>query len=302
MYQSHFHLVRNPFEVSPDPRFFLATEQHREVLAALAYGIVERKGFLVLTGEVGTGKSLIVRCLFDAMDRRRVSFAYLFNSLLDADGLLHFLAEDLGVACKGATKSELLLQLSCHLIENRHKGLTTVAIFDEAQHFSVEVLEEIRLLTNLETPLGKLLQVVLVGQPELDLKLENPCLRQLKQRISLRLRLHSLGPAETSAYVRCRLLLAGHPKGDLFTPAALALIHAYSGGIPRLINTLCDNSLLAAYATRREQVLAYLVEDVARELCLSPISAFSRDADAEKPSEDESALELPAEVEHESDI
>jgi general secretion pathway protein A len=302
MYQSHFHLRRNPFEVSPDPHFFLAMQEHREVLAGLAYGLMERKGFLVLTGEVGTGKSLLARCLFDVMDPRRVNFAYLFNSLLSPDQLLHFLAEDLGVPCRGATKSELLLNLTAHLIENRRKGRTTVAIFDEAQHFDMAALEEIRLLTNLETAQGKLLQVVLVGQPELDQKLEDPSLRQLKQRINLRFRLHALSASETGAYIRSRLLLAGHPKGDLFTPEAITLIHAYSDGIPRLINTLCDNSLLAAYAASCERVHGHLVEEVARELLLPPSVEFCQKTAVEKQTEGDSSLPLPCEVTHESDI
>lgn len=302
MYQSHFHLKQNPFEVSPDPRFFLALKEHREVLAGLAYGIAERKGFLVLTGEVGTGKSLIARCLFDVMDTRRINFAYLFNSLLSPDQLLRLLAEDLGVPGRGATKDELLLNLTSRLIDNRRKGQTTVAIFDEAQHFDTATLEEIRLLTNLETAQGKLLQVVLLGQPELDRKLEDPCLRQLKQRINLRFRLHALCAAETGAYIRSRLLLAGHPTGDLFPPDAIALIHAYSEGIPRLINTLCDNSLLAAYAEVCEKVPAHLVEEVARELLLPPRMEFCQKTEVEKQTEDKSSMALPCEVTHESDL
>jgi general secretion pathway protein A len=271
MYQSYFHLTRNPFEMSPDPYFFFPTEQHREALAGLVYGISARKGFLVLSGEVGTGKSLVVRCLLDVLDKRRVVYAYLFNSLLTSDQFLHYLAEDLGVTTGPCAKNELLLRLSRHLIENHRKGLTTVAVIDEAHHLDAAVLEEVRLLTNLETPQGKLLQIALVGQPELDEKLESPELRQLKQRITLRFRLGALSAEETFRYIHTRMRLAGDPSGAIFPPAALAMIHFFSSGLPRLINTLCDNSLLAVYALGLHQVSMEIVEEAARDLHLRPL-------------------------------
>ena len=281
MYLDHFQLARNPFEMSPDPHFFFPTAQHREALAGLVYGITARKGFLVLTGEVGTGKSLVVRCLLDALDKRRVACAYVFNSLLSPAEFLHYIAEDLGVTNGPCAKNELLLRLNRHLIENHRKGLTTVAIIDEAHHLDAAVLEEVRLLTNLETPQGKLLQIALVGQPELDAKLETHELRQLKQRITLRLRLRGLAAAETFRYVEARLAAAGNAFGALFTPAALAMIHYYSSGIPRLVNTLADNSLLAAYAAGRRQVAVEMVEEAAADLRMRPeasgLSAFARE-------------------------
>jgi len=281
MYLAHFQLTRNPFEMSPDPRFFFPTAQHREALAGLVYGITARKGFLVLTGEVGTGKSLVVRCLLDALDKRRVACAYVFNSLLSPAEFLHYIAEDLGVTSGPCAKNELLLRLNRHLIENHRKGLTTVAIIDEAHHLDAAVLEEVRLLTNLETPQGKLLQIALVGQPELDAKLETHELRQLKQRITLRLRLGGLAAPETFRYVQARLAAAGNSSAALFTPAALAMIHYYSSGIPRLVNTLADNSLLAAYAAGRSQVGVQMVEEAAADLRMRPeatgLSAFARE-------------------------
>lgn len=256
--------------MSPDPYFFFPTEQHREALAGLVYGITARKGFLVLTGEVGTGKSLLVRCLLDQLDKRKVVYAYLFNSLLSSGEFLHYLAEDLGATSGPCAKNELLLRLSRYLIENHRKGLTTVAIIDEAHHLDASLLEEVRLLTNLETPQGKLLQIALVGQPELDEKLESHQLRQLKQRITLRLRLGGFSASETFHYVQARLSRAGEDSGKIFTPGALMMVHYFSSGIPRLINTLCDNSLLAAYATGRQQVTVDIVEEAATDLRMRP--------------------------------
>jgi general secretion pathway protein A len=270
MYAAYFHLTRNPFEMSPDPYFFFPTAQHREALAGLIYGITARKGFLVLTGEVGTGKSLLVRCLLDRLDKRKVVYAYLFNSLLSSGEFLHYLAEDLGATTGPCAKSELLLRLSRYLIENHRKALTTVAIIDEAHHLDNALLEEVRLLTNLETPQGKLLQIALVGQPELDEKLETHELRQLKQRIALRLRLGGFSTAETFRYVQSRVRLAGADSANLFTPGALTMIHYFSSGIPRLINTICDSSLLAAYAMGRRQISVDIVEEVAADLRMRP--------------------------------
>lgn len=270
MYASYFHLTRNPFEMSPDPYFFFPTAQHREALAGLIYGITARKGFLVLTGEVGTGKSLLVRCLVDQLDKRKVVYAYLFNSLLSSGEFLNYLAEDLGATSGPCAKNELLLRLSRYLIENHRKGLTTVAIIDEAHHLDAALLEEVRLLTNLEMPHGKLLQIALVGQPELDQKLETYELRQLKQRITLRLRLGGFSAKETFRYVQARLRLAGANSLNLFTPGALTMIHYFASGIPRLINTLCDNCLIAAYAMGRDQVSVEMVEEAAADLRMRP--------------------------------
>lgn len=272
MYQAYFGLTRNPFEVSPDPGFFLATPQHREALVGLAYGISARKGFLVLTGEVGTGKSLVARCLLEVLDKRRVVYGYMFNSLLSSEQFLHYIAEDLGVTTGPCSKGQLLLRLNHFLIENHQKGLTTVVVIDEAHLLDSSVLEEVRLLTNLETAQGKLLQIVLVGQPELDQKLEAPELRQLKQRITLRFRLKGLGARETRQYVESRLRIAGDSSGTLFTRDALTAIHCFSSGIPRLINTLCDNSLMSAYAQNRKRVTVDVVEEAAADLRLNGVS------------------------------
>jgi general secretion pathway protein A len=268
MYQSFFKLTRNPFEVSPDPYFLYPTAQHKEALAGLYYGIKARKGFMVLTGEVGTGKSLVVRCLQDLLDRQRVAYAYVFNTSLSCRQFLEYVAEDLGVPHNHSSKSGLLIQLSRHLIERHRQGLATVLVVDEAQHLGFLVLEEIRLLTNLETSQGKLLQIVLVGQPELDAKVEDPALRQLKQRIALRFQLRVLSEPETSSYVQCRLKLAGDESGDIFAPPALERVHFYSGGIPRLINILCDNAMLSTFAVGQNQVTPELIDEAALDLRL----------------------------------
>jgi general secretion pathway protein A len=270
MYKSFFKLTRDPFEISPDPHFLCPTVQHNEALAGLYYGIKARKGFMVLTGEVGTGKSLVVRCLQDLLDKQRVAYAYVFNSRLSSRQFLEYVTDDLGVPSGHSSKSALLIRLSRHLIERHRQGQATVLIADEAQHFRPLVLEEIRLLTNLETPHGKLLQIVLVGQPELDVRLQDYAMRQLKQRIALRFQLRVLSEPETHNYVRCRLKIAGDASGNIFAPATLRHVYLYSGGIPRLINILCDNAMLSAFALGQDHVTPELIDEAASDLRLPP--------------------------------
>ena len=202
MYNNFFQLVQSPFEISPDPSLFYATPQHQEALAGLYYGIKAAKGFMVLTGEVGTGKTLVVRCLQELLDKNRVTYAYVFNPRLSSQQFLSYVAEDLGLTPHPTTKSDLLFGLSRLLIERHRRGAMTMLVVEEAQHLTPVVLEEIRLLTNLETARGKLLQILLVGQPELQERLDTPALRQLKQRVAHWFRLHMLSENETSDYVR----------------------------------------------------------------------------------------------------
>ncbi len=284
MYNSFYKLARSPFEMSPDPYFLYPTPKHHEALAGLYYGIKARKGFMVLTGEVGTGKTLVVRCLLDLLDKKRVGYAYVFNTLLSSREFLQYLVDDLGIDHPSPSKSNLLIQLNRHLISRYRQGLITLLVVDEAQHLTVEVLEEIRLLTNLETPHGKLLQIMLVGQPELDLKLESHELRQLKQRVALRFHLQPLTLEETRAYVQRRLSLAGGGV-ELFAPPALDDVFLYSRGIPRLINTLCDNALVSAFSLGVAQVLPDLVEEVARDLQLQKDGANPGGNHREPPQE-----------------
>jgi len=266
MYNNFFQLVQSPFEISPDPSLFYATPQHQEALAGLYYGIKAAKGFMVLTGEVGTGKTLVVRCLQELLDKNRVTYAYVFNPRLSSQQFLSYVAEDLGLSPHPTTKSDLLVGLSRLLIERHRRGAMTMLVVEEAQHLTPVVLEEIRLLTNLETARGKLLQILLVGQPELQERLDTPALRQLKQRVALWFRLHVFSENESSEYVRCRLKLAGDQRGGIFTAAALERVYHYSQGTPRLINTLCDNAMMSAFALRTDRVTPELVEEAASDL------------------------------------
>jgi general secretion pathway protein A len=270
MYKKFFGLSKNPFEISPDPYFFYGSAQHNEALANIFYGIRARKGFVVVTGEVGTGKTLLVRCLLDSLDRNQVAFSYVFNTRLNEEEFIRYIMQDLSLT-PAVTKGEMLLQLNEYLIGRYRKGLTTVLIVDEAQNLSWEVLEEIRLLTNLETTKDKLLQIVLIGQPELDEKLESYNVRQLKQRIALRCRLNPLTELETRDYIVRRLQRAGAKNSawTIFPDNVIKKIHQCSNGIPRLINTLCENSLIVAFAKQVTTVTPDMVDEVSRDLRLN---------------------------------
>src|SRR5271167_395353 len=206
MYKAFFNLTRNPFDLTPDPTCFVPTKRHNEALAALYYGVRWHKGFVVVTGEVGTGKTLLLRCLLKLLkESKDIAYAYVFNGRLSPTEFLQYILSDLGLAASGKNKSELLLELGQFLVARGAKKLTTVLIVDEAHLLSEDILEEIRLLSNLETTDDKLLQIVLVGQPELDEKLDSLGLRQLKQRIALRAQLGPLDAEETKEYIEQRL-------------------------------------------------------------------------------------------------
>src|SRR5581483_11816552 len=270
MYKKFYNLQRNPFEISPDPSFLFPTRRHNEALAALYYGVRRHKGFVVMTGEVGTGKTMLVRCLLQLLNRDNVSYAYIFNSRLSPHEFLQYIAGDFGLSVSGKTKGELLLELSQYLITRHHQKLTTVLVVDEAHHLSVDVLEEIRLLTNLETAREKLLQILLVGQPELDEKLDSVELRQLKQRIALRSNLTPLDLEETYGYIRKRMQVAGNANADAIFPMETILeVHRMSGGIPRIINTLCENALIHGYARQLSRLSPEVIERVAHDFRLN---------------------------------
>jgi general secretion pathway protein A len=270
MYKRFYNLQRNPFEITPDPSFLFPTKRHNEALAALYYGVSRHKGFVVLTGEVGTGKTLLIRCLLHLLNRRQVNYAYVFNSRLAPTEFLQYIAGDFRLATTGKSKSELLLELSSFVIGRFQKGLTTVLVVDEAHHLSVDVLEEIRLLTNLETPQEKLLQILLVGQPELDVKLDSIELRQLKQRIALRSTLSPLDLDETDGYIRRRLQLAGcSDPAVLFPVETVAEVHRHSRGFPRLINTLCENALIHGYSKQSQSTTPGVIEEIALDFRLN---------------------------------
>jgi general secretion pathway protein A len=273
LYKTFFRLHRNPFEISPDPRFFYPTSRHNEAFANLCYAIQVRKGFVVLTGEVGTGKTLLLRCLLQKLEKYRVQCAFVFNPVLEPTDFLRYIAADLGLRGEFREKSALLARLSELLIRYYSQGRIAVLIVDEAHLLSREALEEIRLLGNLETHKGKLLQIALVGQPELDDKLDSPGLRQLKQRIVLRCQLQPLSWEETRDYVDYRLKRAGANGGPpLFPENSLRAVYRFSGGYPRLINTICENSLISACAAGTETVLAEFVEEACRDLRISAAS------------------------------
>jgi type II secretory pathway predicted ATPase ExeA len=275
MYQRFFNLRESPFNVNPDPRYLFMTRQIQEALAGLTYGIQNRKGFILLTGEVGTGKTTLVNRLLDWLRGQRVATAYIFNSQLQVNHLFDFIMADFEIPYDSREKSQVLLRLNQWLLERYRAGETAVLIVDEAQNLSSELLEEIRLLTNLETATEKLLQIVLAGQPELEERLKLPQLRQLRQRITLRCRTSALSLEETYGYIAERLRIAGANGEPIFSKEAIQAIHQYSRGIPRVVNLLCEHSMINAYVDTLRPVPAHLVEEVAREFQLDEVPPIS---------------------------
>jgi general secretion pathway protein A len=265
MYKGFFGLKDNPFNVNPDPRFLFFTKEIEEAFSGLKYGVQNRKGFITLTGEVGTGKTTLVNRLLDWLQEERVRTAFLFNSRMNSSQLFDFILAEFGIPCESRSKSQLLMKLNGFLLDRFRAGETTVLIIDEAQNLTYPVLEEIRLLTNLETSTEKLLQIVLSGQPELEEKLKLPQLRQLRQRIMLRCKTSPLSKEQTHDYIIERLRIAGADGTPIFSPEAVAMVHKYSVGIPRVINLLCEHSLINAYVDQQRPVSAKIVEEVAKE-------------------------------------
>lgn len=276
MYRNFFHLRDKPFNVNPDPRYLFLTPDAQEALACLTYGIQARKGFVLLTGEVGTGKTTLLNRLLDWLRNRRVATAFLFNSTLTVNEFLDFMMADFGIGGESPLKSQTLLRLNRWLLQRYRAGETAVLFVDEAQNLSYQVLEEIRLLTNLETATAKLLQIVLCGQPELETKLSQPQLRQLRQRIILHARLRPLTLAEVNGYITERLRIAGADGQQIFTPEAIQKVHEYSGGIPRVVNLVCEHALISAFADQEKPVDASRVEQVAVEHELNQAGAPER--------------------------
>lgn len=269
MYNAFFGFRENPFNLSPDPAFLYRSPQHEEALANLIYGVHSRKGFIVLTGEVGTGKTTMLECLRDYLEAQYVEFAFLFNSRINTEQFFEMIAYDLDLRCNHKSKTEVLFALNHLLIQQANEGRTTVLIVDEAHNLDWDVLEEIRLLGNLENPrLGKLLQIVLAGQPELDRKLDAPNLRQLKQRIVLRTSLAPFSLSEAVEYIGSRLKKAGMADTDVFPESVLKEVHLRSQGIPRLINALCDNLLLTAFAAESKLTTIEMLDEVCHDMRL----------------------------------
>lgn len=254
IYLDFYGLTRNPFNPTPDPDFLYMTHGHREALAQLTYAIQERKGFIVLAAEVGTGKTTLLQALQRELDGSNTAVAYVSNSLLPFNAILEYMLEEFEIAKPGESHAQRLVTLQNFLVERFRAGQNTVLILDEAQNLYPQTLEQIRLLSNFETTKEKILQIVLVGQPELAAKLEMPELRQLAQRISMRCTIPLLSVTATRNYIRTRLRMAGNTDAGLFTDAALTRISEYAGGIPRVINTLCDHSLLIGYADQTRRI------------------------------------------------
>jgi general secretion pathway protein A len=273
-----FGMREDPFHVSPDPRFYCRTRSHESALAELLFGIETRQGFMVLTGEAGTGKTTLLHKLLDWLKQRGRSSAYVFHAILEPVELLQFILRDFGVRCVSLQKGDLVAALHTWLVARNVAGDLPVLILDEAQALPQQTLDELRLLLNLETPRGKLLQIVLAGQPELDDKLRLPALRQLRQRVMIHSRLSLLSEQETAAYTARRLAAAGCNNHALFTPEAMQTIYSSSRGIPRVVNLLCEHALISAYAEQTRVISDEMVQHIAVDFDLlsAPLAVAER--------------------------
>jgi type II secretory pathway predicted ATPase ExeA len=274
LYLKHFGFREPPFNLTPDPRFFYDSAFHREAWASLVYGINEKKGFVVVTGEVGTGKTTLIRKLLHSLEATHRS-VFIFNTLLSFDELLEAIVRDLDLD-PASGRVAMFQQLNEFLLDQAMKGHIVSLVFDEAQNLNDDALEAVRLLSNMETDREKLLQIILVGQPELDVKLNSRALRQLKQRVSLWCRLDRLNQTDTETYIAHRLSVAGYQGPEIFSRASLQVIWEHTAGVPRLINAVCDNVLVTAFAMSKKMVTPEMVHEVARDLRLA---ANSQDFD-----------------------
>jgi general secretion pathway protein A len=265
VYSNFYGLAERPFNTTPDPRFLFLAPSHREALAQLIYGVREGTAFVVLTGEVGTGKTTLLQALLQRLDPQ-VAVAMIVSPILDFDGLLDLILEDLGIELDGRTTAQRLVALRRFLLERAAAGQRTLIIIDEAQHLQPTAIEQIRLLSNYESPSRKLLQIILAGQPELSVKLDHPQLRQVKQRVGLRCAITPLTRQETREYIAMRLRIAKAPNPRLFTERAVERVFRFSRGIPRLINILCEHSLLIGYADQIRLIDHRIVAEAIRTI------------------------------------
>jgi len=265
MYCSFYGITEKPFSITPDPKFLYLGKTHKEAFAHLLYGIRERGGFIVVTGEIGAGKTTLCRGLLSHLDEDTL-VAFIFNPTLSALELLKSINEDFGIPSKGTTKKELIDELNQFLLDKRKEGKNTVLIIDESQSLDGEVLEQVRLLSNLETETEKLLQIILIGQPEFRHILEQPRLLQLNQRVTVRYHLGALSPEETAEYVHHRLSVIDGADKVFFSPEALKKIWRYTRGVPRLINVLCDRALLAGYGKKKKQIDGRIIDQARKEV------------------------------------
>ncbi len=265
MYLDYYGLTEPPFDITPNPRFLFYSAKHREAFNHLLYGIRERKGFVQLTGEVGAGKTTLCRAMMEQLDKRYAT-ALILNPVMSPDELMKAVAIEFGLPVNGLDRLDTLAVINQFLLQQVERGLDTVLIIDEAQDLREELLEQVRLLSNLETDNRKLLQIVLLGQPELRDRLNNPRLRQLRQRITVRYHLLPLSRQEVAQYVEHRLQVSGANGTPKFTRPALWRVCGYSQGIPRLVNAVCDKALLAGFVQQRQRIGFRMVNQAIREL------------------------------------
>lgn len=265
MYCSFYGITEKPFSITPDPKFLYLGKTHKEAFAHLLYGIRERGGFIVVTGEIGAGKTTLCRGLLSHLDEDTL-VAFIFNPTLSAFELLKSINEDFGIPSKGTTKKELIDELNQFLLDKRKEGKNTVLIIDESQSLDGEVLEQVRLLSNLETETEKLLQIILIGQPEFRHILEQPRLLQLNQRVTVRYHLKALSPEETAEYVHHRLSVIDGTDKVFFSPEALKKIWRFTRGVPRLINVLCDRAMLAGYGKKKKHIDGQIIDQARKEV------------------------------------
>jgi general secretion pathway protein A len=271
---SYFGLRENSFHVSPDPRFYYSTPTHDAAKQELLYGLETRQGLLVLTGEAGTGKTTLINAILESLGRRKISTAYVFHPRLERIELFEFILRDFGVEFSAGRKGDLIRVLHEWLIAQDAVGDRPVLVLDEAQALSLQTLDELRLLLNLENPTGKLLQIILAGQTELEDKLRRPELRQLRQRVMFHCKLSTLSEAETASYIQSRLLAGGLDTTELFPADTIARIHKHSNGIPRVINLLCEHALITAYGEQQQIISAESIERIAIDFDLSARPIF----------------------------
>jgi general secretion pathway protein A len=301
VYLEFYGLDALPFELSPDPKYLLLTESHREALANLQYGISARKSLTLITGEAGTGKTTLINAALSSASCRDARIVHLSNSMLSRDEFVEFLAARFMLSPEAErSKARLLAELERELLQRRAQGVTTALVIDEAQCLERELLEEIRLLSNIETPSEKLLPLVLVGQPEFAERLNLPSLRQLKQRVALRCELGTLTAAETAAYVTGRIRIAGGDGSTVFTRDALEEVHRFSHGIPRTISVICDNALVNGFAAGVKPITAALVRQVCTDFDFNrtqpaPVDGRQLAADAPVQSPPQRDVEASAE-------
>ncbi len=284
MYTSFFGLNCNPFQLTPDPEFLFLGKDHKKALTYLTYGISAGTGFILVTGEVGTGKTTLIRKILKELNKD-IKVARVNNTLVNSEQLIAMICDDFGIETQGKDKTRMLRELTDFIISQYAKGLRTTLIIDEAQNLSPELLEEIRLLSNLETDKNKLLQIILAGQPELKQTLALPRLRQLRQRISISCHINPLGRTELEEYIFHRLGIAGNKNMVKFQDGALDLVHDATRGIPRLINILCDFILLAAYSEGTREISMDLVKEVAQDI--DSETSYWKDVELEENNETE---------------